>query len=295
MLSSMIPGEIIEYLDTGKVLAKGVDDEDVMFARPLPRSSTGKARTSSERRSRLTAVRESRPCPGHSSRTLGSGLAPVTQGWFVVNVHDAEWWFLETAGARRAGSRTSTANRPVEFAQLGINVTVLEPGRSCLYHAESNSGGVPRSVRRVHAARRGRGAPPAAVGLLPLSPVDRARLRGRGRRAVRDPDGRRAPDPGGAVPGVGARGALRRERGGGDLRPGQAYATAERFRRERPPYWSVCPGRSRPPPERKVPEESAMSDDRPETKGVTTEDTRNSRPRPRDRGHGRPPAAGCAW
>jgi len=36
MLSSMIGGEIIEYLDTGKVLAKGVDDEDVMFARPGP-------------------------------------------------------------------------------------------------------------------------------------------------------------------------------------------------------------------------------------------------------------------
>ena len=36
MLSSMIRGEIIEYLDTGKVLAKGVEDEDVMFARPGP-------------------------------------------------------------------------------------------------------------------------------------------------------------------------------------------------------------------------------------------------------------------
>ena len=35
MLSSMIRGEIIEYLDTGKVFA-GVDDEDVMFARPGP-------------------------------------------------------------------------------------------------------------------------------------------------------------------------------------------------------------------------------------------------------------------
>jgi hypothetical protein len=32
----MIRGEIIEYLDTGKVLAKGVDDEDVTFARPGP-------------------------------------------------------------------------------------------------------------------------------------------------------------------------------------------------------------------------------------------------------------------
>src|SRR5580765_522096 len=36
MLSSMNRGEIIEYLDTGKVLAKDVEDEDVMFARPGP-------------------------------------------------------------------------------------------------------------------------------------------------------------------------------------------------------------------------------------------------------------------
>jgi uncharacterized cupin superfamily protein len=34
MLSSMIRGEIIEYLDTGKVLAKDVEDEDIMFVRP---------------------------------------------------------------------------------------------------------------------------------------------------------------------------------------------------------------------------------------------------------------------
>jgi len=36
MLSSMISGEIIEYLDTGKLLVKGVDDDDIMFARPGP-------------------------------------------------------------------------------------------------------------------------------------------------------------------------------------------------------------------------------------------------------------------
>lgn len=35
-LSSMIPGEIIEYLDTGKVLAKDVEGEDIVFARPGP-------------------------------------------------------------------------------------------------------------------------------------------------------------------------------------------------------------------------------------------------------------------
>src|SRR5215204_6534226 len=36
MLSSMIQGEIIEYLDTGKVLTKDAQDEDIMFARPGP-------------------------------------------------------------------------------------------------------------------------------------------------------------------------------------------------------------------------------------------------------------------
>lgn len=36
MLSSMVRGEVIEYLDTGKVLAKDVEDEDIMFARPGP-------------------------------------------------------------------------------------------------------------------------------------------------------------------------------------------------------------------------------------------------------------------
>jgi hypothetical protein len=34
MLSSMIGGEVIEYLDTGKILAKDAEDQDIMFARP---------------------------------------------------------------------------------------------------------------------------------------------------------------------------------------------------------------------------------------------------------------------
>jgi uncharacterized cupin superfamily protein len=36
MLSSMTPGEVIEYLDTGKVLAKDAKDDDIMFAKPGP-------------------------------------------------------------------------------------------------------------------------------------------------------------------------------------------------------------------------------------------------------------------
>ena len=71
---------------------------------------------------------------------FGSGLTPVTQGWFVVNVRDAEWWFAETRGARCA-FENEYGEPPVEFDQLGINLTVLEPGQSTLYHAESNQEG----------------------------------------------------------------------------------------------------------------------------------------------------------
>src|SRR5262245_46875300 len=82
------------------------------------------------------------------------------------------------------------------------------------------SGGVPRSGRRVQTARRGRGATPPALGLLPLSSPDGARFRGGRREAVRDPGGRQTLRPGSAVSGLGARGALRRERGEGDIRSG---------------------------------------------------------------------------
>ena len=67
----------------------------------------------------------------------GSGLAPVTEGWFVVNVRDAEWWSSEARGAA-CWFESEYGDPPVEFGQLGINVTVLEPGEWTLYHAESN-------------------------------------------------------------------------------------------------------------------------------------------------------------
>ena len=37
MLSSMTQPDIIEYLDTGKVLADGAAGETIMFSRPGPR------------------------------------------------------------------------------------------------------------------------------------------------------------------------------------------------------------------------------------------------------------------
>jgi len=64
----------------------------------------------------------------------GSGLAPASEGWFVVNVRDAEWWMNESFD-----SGTGFENREAEFTQLGVNISVLEPGKpNCLYHSELN-------------------------------------------------------------------------------------------------------------------------------------------------------------
>ena len=63
----------------------------------------------------------------------GSGLAPAADGWFVVNVRDAEWWTSDTFGS---GCGFECQEFP--FPQLGINLSVLEPGQpNCLYHSES--------------------------------------------------------------------------------------------------------------------------------------------------------------
>ncbi len=67
----------------------------------------------------------------------GSGLTPGSDGWFVVNVRDAEWVTSETFG-----SGCGFESQQSEFQQLGINLSVLEPGEpNCLYHSESQQEG----------------------------------------------------------------------------------------------------------------------------------------------------------
>lgn len=62
-----------------------------------------------------------------------SGLAPATEGWFVVNVRDAQWVTSDAFG-----SGCEFESRANAFPQLGINISVLEPGKpTCLYHSES--------------------------------------------------------------------------------------------------------------------------------------------------------------
>jgi uncharacterized cupin superfamily protein len=74
-----------------------------------------------------------------------SGLAPVTDGWFVVNVSDAAWLTNDAFGARCVfeGDRPVFRGRPEltghKFDAVGFTLQVVHPGQpSGLYHAESN-------------------------------------------------------------------------------------------------------------------------------------------------------------
>jgi uncharacterized cupin superfamily protein len=63
----------------------------------------------------------------------GSGLAPAGDGWFVVNVRDAAWSTSDTFG-----SGCGFDSREFGFPQLGVNLSVLEPGEpNGLYHSEN--------------------------------------------------------------------------------------------------------------------------------------------------------------
>ena len=75
---------------------------------------------------------------------VGSGLAPASAGWFVVNVGEAAWVRNEAFGGRCSFESTPRvlAERPEleaqQFDQVGYTLAVLEPGKpSGMYHAES--------------------------------------------------------------------------------------------------------------------------------------------------------------
>jgi hypothetical protein len=60
------------------------------------------------------------------------GLLPAGEGWFVLDAKDARW-HLEGTG----GKLTFFEGDRAGFEQLGINVSVLEPGRPMsMYHWE---------------------------------------------------------------------------------------------------------------------------------------------------------------
>jgi uncharacterized cupin superfamily protein len=75
---------------------------------------------------------------------VGSGLTPLSPGWFVVNVGDAAWLRHDAFGGRCVFESNGRvlAERPDDapqmFSDTGFTLAVLEPGKpSGLFHAES--------------------------------------------------------------------------------------------------------------------------------------------------------------
>lgn len=67
----------------------------------------------------------------------GAGLAPAGDGWFVVNVRDAQWLISEGGDQQPSGSECSFESAKAEFTQLGVRLHVLPPGEcNGLYHRE---------------------------------------------------------------------------------------------------------------------------------------------------------------
>ena len=170
----------------------------------------------------------------------GSGLTPVSEGWFVVNARDAEWWFTEGRGARCA-FENEYGDAPVEFDQLGINLTVLEPGQTGLYHAEENQEAflvlagecallVENEERRLRAWDFFHAPPWTEHGFVGA---------GEGPCVILMAGSRSGPGVRYPVSELAARYGASVAEATSDWRV--AYATAEWFRRERPPTWARLP------------------------------------------------------
>jgi len=60
-----------------------------------------------------------------------NGLVPEGEGWFVVNAREMRWFGSDELG------KYCHFEGDVRFDELGINVSVLDPGqRGCMYHGE---------------------------------------------------------------------------------------------------------------------------------------------------------------
>jgi uncharacterized cupin superfamily protein len=75
---------------------------------------------------------------------LNGGLAPTTEGWFVVNAREAPWLENDEFGSRVIFETDPRIIRgrddlePSWFPQLGIKLGVIQPDQpSTLYHAET--------------------------------------------------------------------------------------------------------------------------------------------------------------
>ena len=170
----------------------------------------------------------------------GSGLAPVTEGWFVVNVCDGEWFSSETRGAA-CWFANEYGESPIEFAHLGINVTVLEPGQSGVYHAEANQEAFLMLAGECRLLVEGEERLLRAWDFFHSPPWTEHAFVGadEGPCVILMVGSRSGPGVHYPVSELAARYGASVAEETSDWR--QAYATAEWFRRERPPSWDRLP------------------------------------------------------
>jgi uncharacterized cupin superfamily protein len=72
------------------------------------------------------------PSEANLTRTE-NGLVPEGKGWYVLNARESRWLESEAFG------RYCHFEGDARFPELGINVSVLQPGQpSCMYHGEAN-------------------------------------------------------------------------------------------------------------------------------------------------------------
>jgi uncharacterized cupin superfamily protein len=76
--------------------------------------------------------------PEATLQESGSGLAPTSEGWFVVNAADAMWLSSDGGEQRPSGAECPFETPMAELPQYGIRIHVLQPGESNgLYHREN--------------------------------------------------------------------------------------------------------------------------------------------------------------
>jgi uncharacterized cupin superfamily protein len=167
-----------------------------------------------------------------------AGLAPSGDGWFVVNVRDAESW---TSSA--FGSWIAFEGEQARFPQFGINVTVLEPGKpSCLYHSESQQEAFLVLSGECRLLVEGEERQLRAWDFFHCPAGTAHVMVGAGEEpCVVIMAGARTPDETVLYPvsELAARHAASAEQDTGD--PHEAYARFEKPQRERPPYWDSLP------------------------------------------------------
>lgn len=67
-----------------------------------------------------------------------SGLEPVSEGWFVVNVADTAWYRNDVFGASCPLEGDDKPAPGARFDEYGINIHVVWPGQpNCMYHGEA--------------------------------------------------------------------------------------------------------------------------------------------------------------